>query len=137
MFSEKSGHTSVSSISKEPIKLNKEDTKNNHGKSQFQSLSLNNQNKSLKSSSNNNQHQNASSLESESLANMSSKQSFKNSKIKSKKDVIIISDSMLNGINEGLSDDRYKVKVKKHSGTTTDNICDFIKPEIRKNKVWL
>ena len=136
MFSDKSGHTSVSSISKEPIKLNKEDTKNNHGKSQFQSLSLNNQNKSLKSSSNNNQHQNASSFESESLADMSSKQSsFKNSKIESKKDVIIISDSMLNGINEGLSDDRYKVKVKKHSGTTTDDICDFIKPEICKNKV--
>ena len=134
MFSEKSGHTSVSSISKEPIKLNKEDTKNNHGKSQFQSLSLNNQNKSLKSSSNNNQHQNASSFESESLADMSSKQSsFKNSKIESKKDVIIIGDSMLNGINEeSLSDDRFKVKVKNHSGATTEDICDFIKPEVRK-----
>ena len=40
---------------------------------------------------------------------------------------------MLNGINgEGLSDDRYKVKVKNHSGGTTEDICDFIKPELRK-----
>ena len=39
---------------------------------------------------------------------------------------------MLNGINEGLSDDRYKVKVKYHSGATTEDICDFIKPEVRK-----
>ena len=40
---------------------------------------------------------------------------------------------MLNGINEeGLSDDRYKVKVKNHSGLTTEIICDFIKPEVRK-----
>ena len=40
---------------------------------------------------------------------------------------------MLNGINEeGLSDDRYKVKVKNHSGATTEDICDFIKPEVRK-----
>ena len=41
---------------------------------------------------------------------------------------------MLNGINEGLSDDRYKVKVKNHSGATTEDICDFIKPEVRKKK---
>ena len=40
---------------------------------------------------------------------------------------------MLNGINEeGLSDDRYKVKVKNHSGAITEDICDFIKPEVRK-----
>ena len=40
---------------------------------------------------------------------------------------------MLNGINEeGLSDDRYKVKAKNHSGATTEDICDFIKPEVRK-----
>ena len=138
IFSEESRHKSISSIPKEPIKLNKGDTKNNHRTSQYQSSSLNSQNKSLNPSSNNNQNQNASSPESEPLSNASSRQSsFKNSKIESKKDVIIISDSMLNGINEGLSDDRYKVKVKKHSGTTTDDICDFIKPEICKNKVWL
>ena len=41
---------------------------------------------------------------------------------------------MLNCINEGLSDDRYKVKVKNHSGATTEDICDFIKPEVRKKK---
>ena len=40
---------------------------------------------------------------------------------------------MLNGINEeGLSNDRYKVNTKNYSGTTTEHICDFIKPEIRK-----
>ena len=42
---------------------------------------------------------------------------------------------MLNGINEeGLSDDRYKVKVKNHSSATTEDICDFIKPEV-KNRI--
>ena len=40
---------------------------------------------------------------------------------------------MLNGINEeGLSDDRFKVNVKNHLGATTEDICDFIKPEVRK-----
>ena len=114
--------------------MNKGDTKNNHRTSQCQSSSLNSQNKSLNPSSNNNQNQNASSPESEPLSNTSSRQSsLKNSKIESKKDVIIIGDSMLNGINEeGLSDDRYKVKVKNHSGATTEDICDFIKPEVRK-----
>ena len=106
----------------------------NHHTSQFQSSSLNSQNKSLIPSSNNNQNQNASSSESESLSNTSSRQSsLKNSKIESKKDVIIIGDSMLNGINEeGLSDDRFQVKVKNHSGATTEDICDFIKPDVRK-----
>ena len=113
MFSEESRQKSISSIPKEPIKLNKTDTKNNHRTSQFQSSSLNNQNKSLNPSSNNNQNQNASSSESESLSNTSSRHaSLKNSKIGSKKYIIIISDSLLKGIQEeGLSDDRYKVKV--------------------------
>ena len=40
---------------------------------------------------------------------------------------------MLNGTNEeGLSNDRYKVNTKNYSGTTTEDICDFIKPEVRK-----
>ena len=40
---------------------------------------------------------------------------------------------MLNGINEeGLSDDRYNVKVKNLSGAATEDICDFAKPEVRK-----
>ena len=35
---------------------------------------------------------------------------------------------MLNGIiEEGLSDDRYKVKVKNHSGEATEDIWDYIK----------
>ena len=39
----------------------------------------------------------------------------------------------MNGINEdGLSNDRCKVKVKNHSGATTEDIFDFIKPEVRK-----
>ena len=91
MFSEKSRYKSISSIPKEAVKLNKGDTKNNNRTSQFQSSSLNNQNKSLNPSSNRNQNQNPSSSESESLSNTSSRQSsLKNSKIESKKDVIII-----------------------------------------------
>ena len=134
MFSEESRHKSISSIPKEPVTLNKGDTKNNNRTSQFQSSSLNNQNKSLNPSSNRNQNKNASSSESELLSNTSPRQSSrKNSKIESKKDIIIIGDSMLNGINEeGLFDDRYKVKVKNHSGATTEDICDFIKPEVHK-----
>ena len=118
------------------IKLSKGETKDNHGTSQFQLSSLNNQNKSLNPSSNNNQNQNTSSSESESLSNASSRySSLNNSKIESKKDVIIISDSMLNSINEkGLSDDRYKIKVKNHSGATTEGIYDFIKLKVHKKK---
>ena len=56
---------------KEPIKLNKGDTKNNHPASQFQSSSLNSQNKLLNLSSNNNQNQNPSSSESGPLSNTS------------------------------------------------------------------
>ena len=42
---------------------------------------------------------------------------------------------MLNGINEeGLSDDRYKIKVKNHSGATED-ICDFLNGRQRKTFV--
>ena len=101
IFSKESRHKSISSVPKEPIKLKKGDTKNNHRTSQYQSSSLNSQNKSLNLSSNNNQNQNASSPESEPLSNTSSRQSsLKNSKIENKKDVIIIGDSRLNGINE-------------------------------------
>ena len=42
---------------------------------------------------------------------------------------------MLNGINEeGLSNDRSKVKVKDHLGATTEDIFDFIKREVRKKQ---
>ena len=137
VFSAESRRKSISSISTQPVKLNKGDTKNNSCTSQFQFSLLNNQNKSLNPSSNRNQNQKASSSESESLPNTSSRQSsLTNSKIESKKDVIIIGDSKLNGINEeGLSDDTYKVNVKIHSGTTTEDICDFIKPEVRKKQI--
>ena len=94
------GESRHSSIPKEPIKLNKGDTKNNHRASLFQSSSENNQDKSLNPSSNNNQNQKESPSESESLYNTSSRQSsFKNYKIESKKDVIIIGHSILSGIN--------------------------------------
>ena len=137
-WSPRNRNKSTSSIPKEPNELNKGDTKNNHRTSQFQSSSLNSQNKLLIPSSNDNQNQNASS-ESEPLPNASSRQSYlKNSKIESKKDVIIIGDSMLNGINEkGISDDRYKVKVKNNSGAITEDICDFIKLEVRKKRIYL
>ena len=116
IFSREPAHESTSFIAKEPIKLNIGNTKNNYCTSQLQSSSLNSQNKSLNPSSNNNQNQNTLSSKSESLSNTWSKQSsLKNSKIESKKDVIITGDSMLNGINEeGLSDGRCKVKVKNH-----------------------
>ena len=40
---------------------------------------------------------------------------------------------MLNGINEErLSNNRYKVKFKNHWGARTEDICDFIKPEVCK-----
>ena len=40
---------------------------------------------------------------------------------------------MLKGINEeGVSDDRYKAKVKNYTGAITEDICDYIKPELRK-----
>ena len=91
----------LDSKANKPIELNKGDTKNKHCMSQCQSSSLNSQNKSLNPSSNNNQNQNASSSKSEPSSNTSSRQSsLKNSKTESKKDVIIIGDSMLNGINE-------------------------------------
>ena len=86
MLSEESRHKSTLSIPKEPIKLNKGDTKDNYRMSHFQSSSLNSQNKSLIPSSNNNQNQNASLSESEPLSNTSSRQSsLKNSKIERKK----------------------------------------------------
>ena len=53
-FSEESVQKLISSIPKEPIKSNKGDTKNIHCTSQFQSSSLNNQNKPLNPFSNNN-----------------------------------------------------------------------------------
>ena len=134
IFSEESRHKSISSIPKELIKLNKGDIKNNPRTPKYQSSSLKSQNKSFNPSPNNNQNQNASSSESEPLSNTSSrKSSFKNSKIESKKDDIIIGNSVLNCINEkGLSDERYKVKVKNHSNATTEDIWDFIKLELRK-----
>ena len=115
MLSEESRHKSTLSIPKEPIKLNKGDTKDNYRTSHFQSSSLNSQNKSLIPSSNKNQNQNASLSESEPLSNTSSRQSsLKNSKIESNKDATIIRDSILNGINEeGLSDDRLRLKITR------------------------
>ena len=50
-----------------------------------------------------------------------------------KKAVAIIGDSILNGIDQhGLSNESFKVRVKNHPGATTEDICDHLKPEIRK-----
>ena len=47
--------------------------------------------------------------------------------------VCIVGDSILNNIDEyGLSDEKVKVRVNKHPGATTEDICDYLKPEIRK-----
>ena len=45
--------------------------------------------------------------------------------------VAIIGDPV--GIDQhGLSNEPFKVRVKNHSGATTEDICDYLKPEIRK-----
>ena len=52
----------------------------------------------------------------------------------SKKLVSIIGDSILNNIDGNtLSDERFNIRVKNHSGASTLDICDHVKPEIRKN----
>ena len=82
IFSEESRQKSIPSIPKEPIKLNKGDTNNNHCTSQYQSLSLNSQNKTVNQSSNINQNQNVSSSKSKPLSNTSSRElSLENYKV--------------------------------------------------------
>ena len=82
MFSEEPRQKSIPSIPKEPIKLNKGDTNNNHCTSQYQSLSLNSQNKTVNQSSNINQNQNVSSSKSKPLSNTSSRElSLENYKV--------------------------------------------------------
>ena len=47
--------------------------------------------------------------------------------------VAIIDDSIVNGIVEhGLSNVSFKVRLKNHVGPTKEDICDQLKPEIRK-----
>ena len=47
--------------------------------------------------------------------------------------VAIIGDSILNGIDQhGLLNESFKVRFKNHLGTTTEDICDHLKPEIQK-----
>ena len=51
---------------------------------------------------------------------------------KSRKRIAIIGDSMLNGIyEEGMQKD-HNVRIKPHSGATTRDIVDYLKPVIRK-----
>ena len=53
---------------------------------------------------------------------------------KSWKRFTIIADSMLNGIyEEGMQKD-HNVKVNPHSGATTRDIVDYLKPVVRKNQ---
>ena len=50
-----------------------------------------------------------------------------------KKAVTIIGDSILNCIDQhGSSNESFKVRAKNHPGATTEDICDHLKPEIRK-----
>ena len=50
-----------------------------------------------------------------------------------KKAVVIIGDSIFNGIDQhGLSNESFKVRVKNHPEATTEDICDHLNPEIRK-----
>ena len=53
---------------------------------------------------------------------------------KTNKKVVIIGDSILNGIQEnGISNNTTNVKIRNHPGATSEDMCDFIKPESRKN----
>ena len=41
----------------------------------------------------------------------------------------------MNGIDQhGLSNESFKIRVKNHPGATTEDICDHLKPEIRKKR---
>ena len=65
------------------------------------------------------------------LKNLDHNHKYKNTA--NKKAVAIIGDSTLNYIDQhGLSNEPFKVRVKKYSGATTEDICDHLKPEIRK-----
>ena len=65
------------------------------------------------------------------LKNLDHNHKYKNTA--NKKALAIIGDSTLNYIDQhGLSNEPFKVRVKKYSGATTEDICDHLKPEIRK-----
>ena len=56
----------------------------------------------------------------------------KQTKTKNRKRIMIVGDSMLNGIlDEGLQKDP-NVQVKRHPGATTRDIVDYVRPVIRK-----
>ena len=52
---------------------------------------------------------------------------------KRKPSVVIVGDSMLNGITEHGLDKQHRIKVKAHPGATSQNILDHIKPAVRRN----
>ena len=60
------------------------------------------------------------------------KSSLEKSKRMSEKNVFIIGDSILNGLNENGLKKRHNVKVRAHSGATSTDISDHIKPIIRR-----
>ena len=50
-----------------------------------------------------------------------------------KKTCYLIGDSIINGINEtGIKNKKCDVKIKVHSGATSDDVVDYVKPVIRK-----
>ena len=65
------------------------------------------------------------------LKNLDHNHKYRNTVIK--KVVVIIGDSILNGIEQhGLSNESFKVRVKNYPGAATEDICDHLKPEIWK-----
>ena len=56
-----------------------------------------------------------------------------NTNVIDRKNVFIVGDSLLNGINEnGMKKLNHNVKVRNHPGATTEDIIDHIKPILRK-----
>ena len=56
-----------------------------------------------------------------------------NTNVIDRKNVFIVGDSLLNGINEnGMKKLNHNVKVRNHPGATTEDIIDHIKPIVRK-----
>ena len=72
----------------------------------------------------------------EKLPKETSKQKVTESETKSdneKKNVFIVGDSLVNGINErGLAKQHEEVVIKAHGGATTRDMVDYIKPVLRK-----
>ena len=54
-----------------------------------------------------------------------------------KKKVTVIGDSMIKYLGrENLSSKNYEVKIDAHSGSTTEDLIDYVKPVVRKKRFF-